>query len=287
MKKMIAGSLTGILTAVFFSGCAGFGTDTNIGNTTNVYNLGGDAGKSVRNDDKPLPEKIVSQKDKKENRKIIILNDQRDLLRVRLETLSRNHSEKLLGESLSNEITGAAGMDEVKIITGKNTDLILRIQPKLNVIDQAGEYFRINAEITVSIKDCSGNRTFSSKHFSIAGTRTLGQEAAIRKLNSAAIPEITGWFQNTVKQINEKELNVAVLKIKLPGKLRDTKRDNNNIHIISNYLGKLGGVVSYGYVGMDTQSGTCEFRIVYFRDKHPGGISNAAGILLNSAVELK
>ena len=296
MKKMITASLAGTLAALFLNSCAGFGTDTNIGNTTNVYNIGngGNAG-SVKQDEAPLPERTAPGKkqatSKKrvqaESKKVIILSDQRDMLRVRLASSANDPGEKMFAARLNSGITGATGLDEVKIVSGKNTDLIMQIQPRLILIDKAGEYYRLNGEVSVSIKDSALRRTFNSKIFSVTGTRTLGKEAAIRKLSNAVQREVTSWFRKTVNHISEKELDAAILKIKLPGNVRNVKRDNSNIHIISNYLAKLGGVVSYGYRGMDTGSGTCEFRILYFRDKYPGGIANAASILLDSAAELK
>ena len=222
--------------------------------------------------------------------KIVVMGEYRDLLRLLIETEGIEESETKLAASIKSKIAGSIENKVAAVFTRGDADLRLTVNPTLHQIDQAGEYFKINCDTEIELRDASSDRIFGTTEIQVVGARTLGEEAAIAKLTTPTAKESAVWCNAMLKKIAEDELDVVVLKIQLPSDPKKTysdKEDNASIKNISDKLEKLNGLVRHDFVGYDSETRTSEFRVVYFKDSHPAGIANSVGTLLDESTQLK
>ncbi|MPN65196.1 hypothetical protein SDC9_212975 [bioreactor metagenome] len=132
---------------------------------------------------------------------------------------------------------------------------------------------------------------FGTKTLKLTGVRKLGRDNAVAQFDEPAAAAAAAWCRTELQRIADKELGVALLVLQLPtppaGKLRQPDRDALNIKLIGDSLGKLPNLVSYEFVGQDTEKGVCTYRVVYFKSAYPGGIANAVSALVGTAAQHK
>ena len=222
--------------------------------------------------------------------KIVVLGEHPDLIRLLIETEGIEESEKKAGASIRQRIAGAIENNVAAVFTRGDADLRLVVTPTLNTIDQAGEYFKINCNVELELKDADGNRVFGTHDVNVVGARTLGEDAAVAKLVSPAAKESAKWCNEKLKEIAEKELDVTVLEIQLGPRQEKpsiTEENNEKIKSLSDKIAKLNGLVRHDYLGYDSGKNSCEFRVLYFRNSHPAGIANTVGALLDQSTQIK
>ena len=261
------------------AGCVGAGVKTGVevGTTHNHFGTGPTATQTAAQPAKPLPE----------TKQIVLLNDQRDLLRASVRGEGADADENALAADIAKRAQGALSADDAKIVTDGNFDVRITIRPKLTVVDQDGDYIRMNCVTDVEMKSADGKRIFGAKKIEIAAPRrVLGKQAAISKLGSAAAEATAEWCRQELKRIANNEIGATVLSVQLPtvpkDKPRDPAVDAANIKAIGDNLAKLPNLVTYEFVGQDQQGGTCKYRVVYFISAYPNGISNEVSALVKS-----
>lgn len=286
MKKRIlaVGAAAGSLFAVsLLSGCVGAGVSSGVElGTTNINNFGaGSAGQQVAPAPEPLPQ----------TEQIVLLGDRRDLLRLSLLPQGITAEEKGLAGAISTQTAGAVGATDAKVMGAGNTDVRLAIRPKLIEVDRTGDYYRLNCDVNLELCAVNSDRVFGTKRIKLVGVRKLGKENAVAQFDEPAAASAAEWCRAELKRIADNELGVALLVLQLPtppaGKLRQPDRDALNIKLIGDSLGKLPNLVSYEFVGQDTQKGVCTYRVVYFKSAYPSGIANAVSALVGTAAQHK
>lgn len=270
----------GIVTGTFLlTGCVGAGVNTGLEiGTTNVNHFGSG----------PTGQKVVADKQKpvEETRKIILLNDQKDLLRLILKPEGNSQDEMLLARNIAQQTSGALSSEDAKILTGGNCDIQLIIRPKLIQVDQDGDYYRFNCDVAVEMKSAFSKRIFGRKTFKIISSRrVLGKDAAVAKFEEPAAKEVSGWCRKELHRLANTEVGSTVLNIQLrtvKDQKRDPKQDATEIKAINDQLAKLPNLVTYELVGQDNENGTCQYRVVYFISAYPSGIANAVSALVGT-----
>ena len=259
------------------AGCVGAGVKAEVGTTHNHFGTGPTASQVAAQPAKPLSQ----------TKKIVLLGDQRDLLRVILRAEGRDADARALAAETAQSVRGALSADDARVITGGVCDVRITIFPRLTTVDRDGDYFRMNCTVDVEIKSADNKRLFGAKKIEIVSPRrVLGKKAAIARLEAAASKSAAEWCRKELKRIVNTEIGATTLSIQLPTvpekESRDSAADTANIKAIGDNLAKLPNLVSYELVGQEPQAGTCQYRIVYFLSAYPSGISNAVGALVGS-----
>ena len=283
MKKAVKRKVLGmgIVTGFFLlAGCVGAGVNTGVEiGTTNVNNFGSG----------PTGQKVATEKPKPatETKKIILLNDRKDLLRLTLKPEWNSKDEMGLAQNIAQQTTGALSSEDAIIVTEGNCDIRLIVRPKLTQVDRDGDYYRMNCSVLIEMKSAASNRIFGSKTIKIVSPRrVLGKDAAVAKFEEPAAKEASEWCRKELHRLANTEIGSAVLTIQLrtvKNQKRDPKRDAAEIKAISDELAKLPNVVTYELVGQE--NGTCQYRIVYFISAYPGGIANAVSALVGTIAQ--
>ena len=266
-------------TALLFAGCFGAGVQSGVevGTTNNYFGSGPTASEVKEESAKPLPK----------TEKIVLLNNQRDLLKLSVKSEGNNSDEKALAADIVQQTQGALSSDDAKIVTDGKYDVTLTIRPKLTVVDQDGDYYRMNCDVNVEMKSADGRRIFGSKKIEIAAPRrVLGKDAAISKLAEPAATNTAEWSRKELTRLANEEVGATRISVQLPtvseGETRNAQKDAANIKAIGDNLAKLPNLISYELVGQDPQTGVCEYRVVYFISKYPNGIANEVSALVSS-----
>ena len=285
MKKAVKRSVfgMGIVTGFFLlAGCVGAGVNTGVEiGTTNVNNFGSG----------PTGQKVATEKPKPaaETKKIILLNDRKDLLRLMLKPEWNGKDEMGLARNIAQQTAGALSSEDAIVVTGGKCDIRLVVRPKLTLVDRDGDYYRMNCSVVIEMKSAASNRIFGSKTIKIVSPRrVLGKEAAVAKFEEPAAKAASEWCRKELHRLANTDIGSAVLTIQLrtvKGKKRDLKRDAAEIKTISDELAKLPNLVTYELVGQDNENGTCQYRVVYFISAYPGGIANAVSALVGTIVQ--
>ena len=276
------GAVVGIsLTA----GCIGAGVKTEVGTTHNHFGSGPTASQVVSG--QPQMKVQAQARTPVPTKQIILLNEQRDLLRLRVVSVGAGADEKTLAANVARRTLGALSADDAKIVSGGNADLKLTIRSRLSTVDRDGDYFRMNCEVDAEMSSSDGKRIFGVKNIQVVSPRRiLGKGAAISKLGNAAADAAAEWCRKELKRIAGAEVGAVMLSVQLPpapkGKPRDPAVDAANIKAIGDNLAKLPNLVTYELVGQDTETGACRYRVVYFISEYPNGISNEVGALVKS-----
>ena len=285
MKKAVKRNVLGmgIVTGCFLlAGCVGAGVNTGVEiGTTNVNNFGSG----------PTGQKVAAEKPKPaaETKKIILLNDRKDLLRLIVKPEWNSKDEMGLAQNIAQQTTGALSSEDAIIVTEGNCDIRLIVRPKLTQVDRDGDYYRMNCSVVIEMKSAASNRIFGSKTIKIVSPRrVLGKDAAVAKFEEPAAKEASEWCRKELHRLANTEIGSTVLTIQLrtvKNQKRDPKRDAAEIKAISDELAKLPNVVTYELVGQDNENGTCQYRIVYFISAYPGGIANAVSALVGTIAQ--
>lgn len=272
-----AGAAAGTM---FLTGCVGAGVDTGVEiGTTHVNNFG--AGPTAQQVTEKAPKPVAR------TRRIILLGDQKDLLRLTLKPEGISAEEKKLAADIAQLTTGAISSDAARIMASGNGDLRLTIRPKLKTIDKDLDYYRMNCDVVIELKAVNSDRIFGARTIKLVSPRrVLGKEAAISQFDEPAARESAEWCREELKRIADQELGVALLTIQLPtvpkGEKRRPEQDAARIKAIGDNLRKLPNLVSYEFAGQDEENGTCRFRVAYFRSAYPGGIANEVSALIGT-----
>lgn len=223
--------------------------------------------------------------------KIVLLNNQKDLLRLNIHSDGGNADEKTLVTDFIQRIQGALSSNDAKIVTDGKYDVRVVIRPKLTVVDQDGDYFRMNCTVGIEMKSADGRRIFGTKAIEVSTPqRVLGKNTAIARLATSASDNAADWCRTELKRITTTEVGAALLSIQLPaapeGKKRNAQNDTANFKSIGDAIAKLPGIVNYELVGQNLQNGTCQYRVVYFISAFPNGIANEISVQINT-IKLK
>lgn len=270
---------------LLLAGCIGAGVDTGVEiGTTHVNNFG--TGPTAQEVTGTAPKSVVG------TRQIILLGDQKDLLRLSLKPEGVDADEKRLAAQIVQLVTGAVSSDDARVQEFGEADLRLTIRPKLATIDRDLDYYRMNCDVVIELKAVNSSRIFGAKTLKLVSPRrVLGRDAAIAQFDEPAARESAEWCRNELKRIADRELGVAVLTLQLPsveeGKARNPQQDASNIKAIGDNLRKLPNLVSYEFVGQDEENGTCQFRVAYFKSAYPGGIANEVSALIGTIARHK
>ncbi len=281
-RILSVGAMTGM---TLLGGCVGAGVDTGVEiGTTHVNNFGtGPTARQVATERlEPLPQ----------TKQIILLGDQKDLLRLTLKPEGISEDEKKLARDIAQLTTGAVSSNDAQVLESGNGDVRLTIRPKLKTIDKDVDYYRMNCDVVIELKAVNSDRIFGSKTIKLVSPgRKLGKDAAVSQFDEPAAKEAAEWCRGELKRIADKELGVAVLTIQLPtppkGKARRPERDSANIKAIGDNLRKLPNLVSYEFAGQDGEKGTCQFRVAYFKTAYPSGIANEISALIGAIAQHK
>ena len=273
----------GIVTGFsLLAGCVGAGVNTGVEiGTTNVNNFGSG----------PTGQKVAAEKPKPaaETKKIILLNDRKDLLRLIVKPEWNSKEEMGLARNIAQQTAGALSSEDAIVVTSGKCDIRLIVRPKLTLVDRDGDYYRMNCSLVIEMKSAASNRIFGSKTIKIVSPRrVLGKDAAVAKFEEPAAKEASEWCRKELHRLANTEIGSAVLTLQLrtvKNKKRDPKRDAAEIKAISDELAKLPNVVTYELVGQDNENGTCQYRIVYFISAYPGGIANAVSALVGTIAQ--
>lgn len=268
-----------IAAATMFAGCFGAGVQSGVevGTTNNYFGSGPTASEVADQPVQPLPK----------TEKVILLQDQRDLLRLSIKSEGNSADEKELAAGIAQRTKGALSADDAKIVTDDKFDVRTVIRPKLTIVDQDGDYYRMNSTVEIEIKSFDGRRVFGTNKIDVVSQRrVLGKNAAISRIEEAAADKVAEWCRQQLKQITNSEVGATVLSIQLPtvpeGEARNSQEDAANIKAVGNSLAKLPNLISYELIGQDLQAGTCQYRVVYFISAYPNGISNEVGALIGT-----
>lgn len=272
-------NLIAVIASLLFAGCFGAGVQSGVevGTTNNYFGSGPTASEVTEQPAKPLPK----------TEKIVLLQNQRDLLKLSIKSEGNSADEKQLAAGIAQRTRGALSSDDAKIITDDKCDVRALIRPKLTIVDQDGDYFRMNCTVELEMKSSDGRRVFGANKIEIVSPRrVLGKSAAISKLEEAAAENSAEWYRKELKRIANDEVGVTVLSMQLPtvseGESRDSQADAANIKAIGDNLAKLPNLISYELVGQDLKTGICQYRVVYFISAYPNGIANEVGALIGT-----
>lgn len=216
-----------------------------------------------------------------------LLSERKDLLKLSVKPEGSNSDENSLATDIVQRTQGALSANDAKIVTDGSGDVRISIRPKLAIVDQDGEYFRINCSVNVEIASADGKRIYGTNKVEVASPRrVLGKDAAIAGLAEPAADKIADWCRKELNRITGAEVGATVLSIQLPsvpeGTARNTMNDAANIKAIGDEIAKLPNLISYELVGQDSQKGICEYRVVYFISNYPNGIANEVSVRINN-----
>jgi hypothetical protein len=228
-----------------------------------------------------FPEKPAEKTGK---RSVVVFNGQRDLLRVIVTAEGRDADEKAFGADVVRRTQGALSADDAKVITDGNCDLRITVRPELTVVDQDGDYIRMNSETDIEIKSADGRRIFGVNRIKVdIPRRVLGKKAAITSLGTATADSASKWCREDLARIAKTEVGAIVFSIRWPDVPDKGPRDITaaDIKSIGDVIADMK-IVSYEFVGRERD--VCRFRVVYFISAYPNGFVNEAGARLSQLV---
>lgn len=273
--------MSGFAGIAFLAGCIqkeGPSGSIKIGSETHINNFG--SGPTARQVKPNTPPPQVDP------RQIILLSDSRDLLRITLCSEGISAEEKKLSSAIAQLTSGAISANDARVMTSGSVDLRLAVRPKLAVIDQTGDYFRMNCDVEIELNSANTNQVFGVKTIKLVGVRKLGKNNAVAQFDSPASKATAEWCRSELKRIADKELGVAMLTMQLP-RTGDGKPEVSYIKSIGDNLGRLPNLVSYEFMGQDMQKGVCTYRVVYFKSAYPNGIANEVSAMVGAIAQHK
>ena len=260
--------------AALLAGCVGDRT-----NTVNNFGNGPTAQKVEVARPKPVPPKPVPSKT------VVLLADQRVQLRLGVQGEGVSEEEKGMAKRIGLLVSGAVSANDVQIVRQGALDVRLLIRPRLQLVDQDGEYYRMNCEVEAELRSVSNARLYGAKKIQVVSPRrVLGRPAAVAKLEEPAGRQMVEWCRAELRRLVNEEVGCSLLTLQLPaparGKKRDPQRDAALIRAVGEELGKLPNLVSYQLLAQDEGTGTCQYRVAYFLRAYPNGVANEVGALV-------
>jgi len=216
--------------------------------------------------------------------KAVLLNSRKDLLRLIVQSEASSTDEKSFATDIVQRTQGTLASSDARIITDGKCDVRVSIHPKLTIVDQDGEYYRMNGSVDVKMTSADGQRIYGTNKIEVsAPRRILGKDAAIAGLAEPAASKTSDWCRRELNRIVDAEVGATILSVQLPsvpGEKRDAQKDAAVIKVIGDEIAKMPNLVTYELSSHDSQTGTCQYRVVYFISKYPNGIANEVSVLL-------
>ncbi len=219
---------------------------------------------------------------------VALFKEPRNYLNLSIKPEKVNSDETLLSDEIAARMQGPIRKNIAGIEDNGKCDVVFSFRPSHEVFDQDGDYYRLRGAIELKMTSADGKRLFGATKIDFApATRVLGKDAAIVSFSEQVATQSVEWCGKEMNRIIEGELDAALVTIKLPAvpkeKKRDAVQDAASIKAIGEKLANQSKFIKIDILSQDSQTGVCQYRLVYFFTEFPNGLINELNTLFSTA----
>ena len=175
-----------------------------------------------------------------------------------------------LSEQVAAEAGGVLNAQGFRVARS-DPDLAIHIRTGAEEFDRSGNYYRYKGIANTSITRIYDRRTVAARTFEIDGTRTLGQDRALRVLGNELADHTADWIRENATST---AIGLAASDVTVTLAWDQRYQISEYAAMFVRTVGALDGIANVIATHQDTDARQITFRIVYFPDEFPEGLVN-------------
>jgi hypothetical protein len=187
--------------------------------------------------------------------------------------------ENLSGGEFERAVRARLSTAGFTIIPTEPPELQVEVSLESELFDQSGNYYLYRGTATAELQRCIDRKQLAGDSFTVKGERKLGQRAAVVNLRDQLATKVDQWTSANVMPnrvgVAAAELTLSLSRCKLV-----KGYDQEEIARFMQSVQSIPGVVSCRLIHNDPQQRVYRFRVIYYPEKVPMGLSNAAALSL-------
>jgi len=203
------------------------------------------------------------------------------VLNVRVSAAAADKDAESVAPSVQNRVEGALAANGFAVIPS-SPDVIVAMVVESELFDKAGSYHLYKGAVSTKVSRAYDGKIIGKTEVSVKAERKLGRNAGLKSLAAKLAEPTADWIGATC---TPEQSGLAAHDITLKRPRMAEQSASQYVAAFVRAAKGLDGVVHCALVKQDYASREIVFRIVYFKDKFPGGILNRLATIQELNIE--
>ena len=201
-------------------------------------------------------------------------------MRVNFEYASAE--QKFCGK-LAARLAEEVMLDKAELVTQAPYDATVRIVPEFELVDQTGDFYRVNCKEVRFTIVTAGKLLGLTTVTPAALPRKRGLDNAKEQYLKAVAEKAAAFVSKKFDVLTATQLGITNVTFKIAGHNTENtiSEFSKRIDRLNDVLKKTQGISNYQIISQDIVKGECTFRVVYMKEKFKHGIINALSVELD------